>query len=49
VTDGLLIRELMLDPMLSKYSVVMIDEAHERSLPTDILCGLLRKVHSSSR
>ena len=44
VTDGLLIRELMLDPLLSKYSCLMIDEAHERSLHTDILLGLLRKV-----
>eukprot|EP01047_Picozoa_sp_COSAG01_P021652 COSAG01_NODE_1261_length_11001_cov_11.811961_15_plen_606_part_00 len=44
VTDGLLVREMMLDPLLSKYSVVMLDEAHERSLNTDILCGLLRKV-----
>ena len=45
VTDGLLVREMMFDPLLSKYSVIMLDEAHERSLHTDILCGLLRKVH----
>lgn len=44
VTDGLLVREMMMDPLLSKYSVVMLDEAHERSLHTDILIGLLKKV-----
>ena len=43
VTDGLLVREMMMDPLLSTYSVVMLDEAHERSLHTDILIGLLKK------
>ncbi len=44
MTDGMLIREMMNDPLLSKYSVVMLDEAHERSLNTDIVIGLLKKI-----
>ncbi|XP_048549301.1 probable pre-mRNA-splicing factor ATP-dependent RNA helicase DEAH9 isoform X2 [Triticum urartu] len=44
LTDGVLIREMMEDPLLSKYSVIMIDEAHERSISTDILLGLLKKI-----
>lgn len=44
VTDGLLIREMMSDPLLSTYSVIMLDEAHERSLCTDIVIGLIKKI-----
>ena len=44
ITDQVLIREMMEDPLLTKYSVVMVDEAHERSLYTDVVLGLLKKV-----
>ncbi|KAH7832367.1 putative Oligonucleotide/oligosaccharide-binding (OB)-fold [Monocercomonoides exilis] len=44
VTEGILLRELLSDPMLSSYGVVMIDEVHERSTNTDILLALLKKI-----
>lgn len=44
MTEGHLIRETMIDPLLSRYSVIMIDEAHERSLFTDILLGIVKKI-----
>ena len=44
MTDGILLQEMKLDPWLTKYSVVMVDEAHERSLNIDFVLGLLKRV-----
>lgn len=44
MTDGILLREVQEDFLLSKYNVVVIDEAHERSLNTDVLLGMLSRV-----
>ncbi|EGO23947.1 hypothetical protein SERLADRAFT_362091 [Serpula lacrymans var. lacrymans S7.9] len=44
MTDGVLLRELATDFLLSKYSVIIIDEVHERSMNTDILIGVLSRV-----
>lgn len=44
ITDGSLNREILSDPLLSQYSVIMVDDAHDRSLQTDVLLGLLKKI-----
>jgi ATP-dependent helicase HrpA len=44
MTDGILLQEIKGDPLLTRYSVIMVDEAHERSLNIDFILGLLKRV-----
>lgn len=46
LTDGMLVREMLLDPLLSWYSVIIVDDCHERSMYTDIILGLLKKIRN---
>jgi HrpA-like helicases len=49
MTDGVLLRESLVQPDLDKYSCIIMDEAHERALNTDVLMGLIKKVLARRR
>ncbi len=49
MTDGIILQEVKDDPILSRYSVIMIDEAHERSLNIDFILGLLKEITEERR
>ncbi len=49
MTDGILLRKLQYDPLLREYDIIMVDEAHERSLNIDFVLGLLKRAQAGRK
>lgn len=49
VTDGTLLQEMLADSLLERYDVLVVDEAHERSLRTDLVLGFLKRIQKQRR